>query len=155
MELPPPIGRIDGHLFETVDSFLLPKVWPSLRTLEFFVDSRVPGLNAAFTLAGHVPAFLRLMDRYQSLGLVVARRFGASAGGLGYEIERPGGEVVRFALVTADRAYRIGASPAVLAARNIAGARFEPRGLLACDELVAPEELFRYLSSLGVRVEQS
>ena len=155
IELAPPLGRIDGHLFETVDSFLLPKVWPSLSTSEFFVDSRVPGLNAAFTLAAHVPTIRRLMERYQSFGLVLARRFGASAGGLGYEIEGPGGAVIRFTLATSDRAFRIGASPPVLAARNIASGRFERRGLLACDELVAPEELFRYLSSLGVRVEQS
>lgn len=155
MDLPPPLGHIDGHLFETVDSFLLPKVWPSLRTSEFFVDSRVPGLNAAFTLAGHLRPLRRLMERYQSFGLVLARRLGAIGGGLGYEIEGPGGVVIRFALATSDRAYRIGASPAVLAARNMACDRFEHRGLLACDELVAPEELFRYLSVQGVRVEQS
>lgn len=155
LDVQPPLGPIDGHLFETVDSFLLPKVWPSIRTSEFFVDSRVPGLNGAFTLAGHVPAFLRLMERYQSFGLVVARRFGASAGGLGYEIEDHSGAVVRYALATADRAYRIGASPAVMAARNMAGDRFERRGLLACDELVDPGELFRYLSELGVQVERS
>jgi hypothetical protein len=155
LNLPPPIGRIDGHLFESVDSFLLPKVWPSLSTSEFFVDSRVPGLNGAFTLAAHAPAFRRLVERYQSFGLVLARRFGASAGGLCYEIEGPGGAVVRATLATSDRAYRIGATPAVLAARNIAGDRFERRGLISCDELVAPEELFRYLSDRGVQVEQS
>lgn len=154
IDLPPPLGRIDGHLFETVDSFLLPKVWPSLRTSEFFVDSRVPSLNSAFTLAAHVPTFRRLMERYQSFGLVVARRFGASAGGLGYEIEGPGGAVTRFAIVTADRAYRIGASPAVLAARNIAADRFARRGLISCDELVTPDELFCYLSDRGVQVEE-
>ncbi len=154
IDLPPPIGRIDGQLFETVDSLLLPKVWLSLRTSEFFADSRVPGLNSAFTLAAHVPTIRHLMERYQSFGLVVARRFGATAGGLGYEIEGPCGEVIRFALATADRAYRTGASPAVLAARNIGACRFARRGLIACDELVVPEELFRYLSDLGVRMEQ-
>jgi len=42
---------------------------------------RVAGLNATFTLAAHVPLFHRLMERFQSFGLVVARRFGASTGG--------------------------------------------------------------------------
>jgi hypothetical protein len=152
--VPAPLGRIRGHLFETVDSFLLPKVWPSLLTSEFFVDSRVPGLNAAFTIGGHVPLLRRLMERFQSVGLVVARRFGASTGGLGWEIEGPGGAIMRFALATADRAYRIGASPAVMAAAKMAGDRFAHRGLVACDELVGAEELFRYLSDQDIRVEQ-
>jgi hypothetical protein len=155
IDLPPPLGPVSGHLFETVDSFLLPKVWPTLRTSEFYVDSRVPGLNRLFTLAAHAAPLRRLMARWQSVGLMVARRFGASAGGLAYEIEGPGGAVRRFVLATSDRAYRIAAVPAVLAAQDIAADRFPRCGLVACDELVAPDELFRYLSDRAVQVEQS
>ena len=95
------------------------------------------------------------MERYQSFGIVVARRFGATAGGLGYEIEGPDGAAVRFSLATSDRAFRIAAAPPALAARNIAADRFDRRGLISCDELAEPDELLRYLADLGVRVEQS
>jgi hypothetical protein len=154
IDFSPPLGRIQGHLFEAVDSFLLPKVWPSLRTSDYFVDSRVPCLNTAFTVAAHSPLLRRLMERSQPLGLVFARRFGATVGGLGYEIEDADGTVVRFGLTTEDRAFRIAAVPSVLAARNIAAGRFEHRGLISCDALVIADELFGYLSDLGVRVEQ-
>jgi hypothetical protein len=150
IEVSPPLGQIRGHMFETVDSFLLPKVWPTIRTAEFFVDSRVPGLNGMFTLAAHAAPLRRLMERFQSFGLVVARRFGASTGGLAYEIECSSGAVRRFVLATSDRAYRIAAVPAVLAAHNIAMGRFPRRGMVSCDHLVAADELFRYLSDRAV-----
>jgi hypothetical protein len=153
IDLPPPLGRIHGHLFEAVDSFLLPKVWSSIRTSDYFVDSRVPGLNAAFTLAAHAPTFRRLMERYQSYGLVLARGLGASVGGLAYEIERTNGSVVRYSLATSDRAFRIAAVPAVLAARNLNDDRFKPRGLISCDQLIAHDELFSHLAELNVQVE--
>jgi hypothetical protein len=154
IDLPLPVGRVRGHLFETVDSFLLPMVWPSIAVSDFYVDSRVPGLNMAFTAAAYLAPLRRLMQRYQSLGLTMARRFGAIAGGLGYEIEGVDGRIVRFALATSDRAYRIAAAPAVLAARSIASDRQKIQGLLPCDQLVAPHELFRYLAELGIHVEQ-
>ncbi len=155
IDLPPPLGLVRGRLFETVDSFLLPMPWPTIRTSEFYVDSRVPGLNGLFTLAAHAAPLRRLMERWQSVGLMVARRFGANAGGLAYEIEGRGGALQRFVLATSDRAYRIAAAPAVIAARNIADGRFSRHGLIECDALVAPDDLFRYLSDRAVQVEQS
>ena len=150
-QMPPPIGRVHGHLFESADSLTLPGVWPSLRSVEFYVDSRVPGLNALFALAARWPLLRQVLERLQLPGLALARLLGSSAGCLAYEIEAAGGAFVRFALSARERGYFTPIVPAVLAARAIAEGRFAPQGLVPPDRHVDPEELVAYLGSLGVQ----
>jgi hypothetical protein len=148
--MPPPIGSIRGHLFESVDSLTLPGVWPSLQTVDFYVDSRVPGLNTLFTLATRSPLVRALIERFLSPGLALARRLGPPSGCLAYEIEGSDGRAERFALVASDNGYFTPIVPAVLAGRAIAEGRFEPQGLVPPDRHVQPPELLEYLRSVGV-----
>ena len=152
--MPPPIGRMRGHLYETADPITLPAVWPSLRTVDFYVDSRVAGLNPLLGLASRSPLAHALMTRFLRLGLSFARRLGSATGCLAYEIETAGGaaggRVARYALIGSHHGHYTPIAPAVLAALAIAQGRFEPRGLVPADRYVDPDELLAYLAANGV-----
>lgn len=150
--MPPPIGAVRGHLFESADAITLPPIWPSLRRVDFYVDSRVPGLNATFALAARWPAFHRLVSALFQPGLAVTRRLGSAIGCLAFEIEGADGRCVRYPLIAAERGYLTPIVPAVIAARAIAEGRFAPSGLVPADEQVEGEELLAYLKAVGVRM---
>lgn len=149
-DAPPPIGRIRGHLFETPDPLLLPRAWPTIRDAAFYVDARVPGMNALLALAARAPAVRALVARGRRLGIALSRRLGASSGCLGYEIEGAAGAVFRGALVARERGHFTPVVPAVLAARAIAGERFPHRGLVPPDRMVEPDALLDALRRIGV-----
>jgi hypothetical protein len=148
--MPPPIGRTRGYLFETADAVTLPRRWPSLRTVDFYVDSRVPLLNLYFSLAARFrPAWL-LASRLQGPGLRFARALGSPTGCLAFEVEAPDGRVVRRALIAAENGYFTPVATAVLAARALIEGRFAPRGLIPPDQHVDPHALLAYLAALGI-----
>ena len=148
--LPSPIGTVRGYLCESPDAVTLPSVWPSVRTVEFYVDSRAPGYNAVFRLAARWRPVRRLVAVLQPAGLALARLLGARTGCLAFEIEGADGRVARRALVGGEEGYLTPIAPAVLAAQAIAEGRFEARGLVAPDRHVEPDALLYYLSSLGI-----
>lgn len=150
--MPEPIGAVQGHLFESADAVTLPPLWPSLRRVDFFVDSRVPGLNATFALAARWPAFHRLVTACFRPGLALVRRLGSPLGCLVFEIEAADGRRVAYALMAAERGYLTPIVPAVIAARAIAEDRFAPMGLVPADQQVNVDVLLAYLNSLGVRM---
>ena len=150
--MPPPLGQVRGHLFESADAVTLPHVWPSLREVDFYVDTRVPGLNPAFSLAARVPAFQRLMLTFLKPGLALVKLLGSPLGCLAFEIEARDGRVVRYALVAAERGYLTPIVPAVIAARAIAEGRFAPTGLVPADQQVEADTLLGYLAALGVKL---
>jgi hypothetical protein len=150
--MPPPIGAVQGHLFETADVVTLPHIWPGLRRVDFYVDSRVPGLNAVFGLAARWPAIHRLLAMFFKPGLALVRLLGSAVGCLAFEIEARDGRLARYALIAAERGYLTPIVPAVIAARAIAEDRFEPTGLVPADQHVDADELLAYLASLGVRM---
>jgi hypothetical protein len=150
--LPPPIGRLAGRLFESADAFWLPLIWPELRTVDFYVDTRVPGLNALMGLAARRPWLKRLMERRQSGGRALARWFGSKTGCVGVEIEPPDGQATRMLLMPRDHGHRIAVAPAVMAVVAIAHGRFAQRGLILPDQHVDPAELMSYLARQGVEL---
>jgi len=149
-EMPPPIGRTRGYLFETADALTLPRRWPSLRTVDFYVDSRVPLLNHFFSLAARSRPLWLLASRLLGLGLRFARAFGSPTGCLAFEVEAPDSRVVRRALIAAENGYFTPIVPAVLAARALVEGRFAPTGLVPPDQHVDPHALLAYLESLGI-----
>ena len=147
---PAPIGTRTGYLFESADSLTLPPLWPSLRTVEFFVDTNVRGLNMAFTLATKIPTLRQLMDQMQKPGLRLSRLLGRACGGLGYEIEGSAGEIVRFAITARRRGYITAIAPAVLMTQRLAEEYISRRGLLTPDQHLEPEELVQYLEKQDI-----
>lgn len=150
--MPPPLGRVRGHLFESADAVTLPRLWPGLQRVDFYVDTRVPGLNVTFSLAAHWPAFQRLLQAFLKPGLALVKLLGSPLGCLAFEIEARDRRVVRYALVAAERGYLTPIVPAVIAARAIAEGRFAPTGLIPADQQVEADVLLGYLQALGVEL---
>jgi hypothetical protein len=150
--MPSPFGRARGGLLETVDAVTLPRIWPTLETVEFFLDPRTPGLRPVLSLAARSRAARWLMRRLGRLGMAYTRAFGASNGCVIVEVEGAGGNRSALALVAAERGYLTPAVPAALAAAAIARDRFPHTGHVAADRHVEPEALWRRLEALGIRV---
>jgi len=149
--MPRPLGLMHGRLFETADPIILPTAWPSLRDVAFYVDSWVPGLNLLLDLAARSALLHALLTRFMKFGLALSRRFGSPTGCLAFEIEGPGGQVARYALISTHHGHYTPIAPAVLAARAIAEGRFGPNGVVPPNCYVEPDELFTYLEAIGVK----
>jgi saccharopine dehydrogenase-like protein len=153
-ELPRPLPRARGRLFESSDAALLPEVWPSLRTVESYLSTNVPGFDRFLDLAARFAPARKLAERLGPRCLPLARLLGSRRGWLAQEIEAADGAVCRTCLWSDENAYLIALAPCVLAAGAIAAGRFSGgRGLVPADRQVDPEELFAWLRSKRVRWE--
>jgi len=150
--MPPPFGRARGGALESVDALTLPRIWPTLETVEFFLDPRAPGLFPVLSLAARSRAARWLTVRFGRLGMAWTRAFGASNGCVMMEVEGAGGNRAGLALVGAERGYLTPAVPAALAALAIARDDFPGRGLVPADRHVDAEALWSRLESLGIRL---
>ena len=148
--MPTPIGTRTGYLFESADAITLPAVWPSLETVEFYVDTNVQGLNGMFCLAVRVGMLRKVFEKLQRPGLRLSRWLGRTAGGLGYEVEGADGRIVRLAFTAATRGYITAIAPAVLAAKKLAEDRVPEHGLIPPDRHVDPQEFMAYVQSKGI-----
>jgi saccharopine dehydrogenase-like protein len=153
-EMPPPIGKARGYLMESVHALTLPRVWPSLREADFWVDSRIPGMNFLFVIAARVPAVRSIVNVLGRRGLLLARLLGSTSGGMRIEVEGSG--MIFAAVLSARRgSYLTAVTPAVLAARAIVEGRYGEQGLVPPDRHVDSDELIGDLRERGVEcVEQ-
>jgi hypothetical protein len=150
-DMPAPIGAARGYLTESVDAVTLPAVWPSLRGISFWIDSRVPGLNMFLSLGGTLAPFRRVLGTVNRYGAPLARLLGSTAGGMLVDIEGDGRRY-RATLFAPRRSYLIALAPLVLATRAIAEERFTACGLVRHDRQVDPKELTDYLRDLGIEI---
>ncbi|MBI3270463.1 MAG: saccharopine dehydrogenase NADP-binding domain-containing protein [Planctomycetes bacterium] len=148
--LPEPIGAVRGRLFESADAVTLPEAWPTLADVRCFIDTRIPGLNAALAVAARFPPARWAALATWRLGLPAARLLGRGDGGLGFEVEAVGGRIRRLAFVGSDRAHLTAVAPAVLAARALAEGPVSEVGLVPADRQVDPQALVAFLATLGV-----
>ncbi len=148
--MPPPIGRARGYLIEGIHAATLPRIFPTLRDADFWVDSRVPGLNRVFCLLARAPAVAARLARAGRRSMFLARAFGSMAGGMLAEIEDASGAVTQARVFAPRRSYLAAVAPPVLAIRAIATGRFTERGLVPHDRHVDPDELIAYLARLGI-----
>ena len=148
----PPARR--AYLAESADAVTLPRVWPSLRDVDFFVDTQVFGLNRLVAMASRLPAGARLLELFSPIGLSLARLIGSRAGGYVVEVEANDGHVAETALVAKRRSYLAAVLPATLAARSLAGGDSTPPGVVTADRLCDPDELFAELQMAGIETRQ-
>jgi hypothetical protein len=149
--MPPPFGRVKGGALESVDAVMLPRIWPGLETVEFFLDPRAPGLRPMLSLAARSRAARWLTLRLGRLGMAFTRAFGASNGCVMIEVEGARGNRRALALVAEKTGYFTPAVPAALAALAIAQDRFPHAGLVPADRHVEPDALWHRLEALGIR----
>ena len=151
-KLPFPIGRMRGHLCSSSDALLLPRIWPSLRRIDFYVNGGPAPGAGALSLACHFAWARRLMRMTLPAGLVVARLVGSKTGCLAFEVEDADHRLWTLALVSSHKAYATAVVPAALAAGAIARGRFPLQGLIPPDKQVDPAALIDELIRLGVDV---
>lgn len=142
-----PGGGRSGHRVESAAAVLLPRRWPSLRRVEFWVDPNAPFAAASLALASR----LRLTRLLEAVAPLSARVLGRRDGM--FVVAASAGGRERVTRLTAPRgSYLIAAEPAVLAAESLArGASIAP-GVVPADAQVDPAALFERLSGLGVKV---
>jgi short subunit dehydrogenase-like uncharacterized protein len=150
-ELPPPVGWIDARLGESADSVTLPPVWPTLRDVDLWVDTRRRLLNATFAAAARHRSVRALVRALQPLGRRLAKRFGPRSGGFAVEVEDAAGARRLAGFVHPEHSYIVAVAPAVLAARAIKAGAFASSGLVPADRQVDPDELIDYLGRAGVQ----
>jgi hypothetical protein len=149
-EFPEPIGRVSARLAESADALTLPSVWPSLREVDFWVDTRRPALNALIAAAARSGPALSTMRALQGIGRRLTKRFGATSGAFGIELEDAAGHRRASGFFHESHSYIVAVAPAVLASRHIAAGTFGFSGLVRADHQVDPRELVTYLSLSGV-----
>lgn len=125
-----PQASVRGALTGSADALLLPRSFPSLREVGFYVATGVPGFDRLLRWSAHsrvLKAFLRMGAR---MGARLARRLGASQGALLWEITRADGTVVRRALAGTGPSRVSAVLPAALASIALAEGRFPHTGLV-------------------------
>lgn len=148
--MPAPLGAICDRLFESADALYMPRIWSTLRDVAMYVDANMLGANALLSLSAKWPWARRVLEHRVRLSTALARRFGSTTGGVGYEIERADETIGRYAICSTKDSYLVAIAPAVLATRAIIEGRFTRKGLVMPDHFVEPPELIAYLQSLGI-----
>jgi hypothetical protein len=155
LSMPAPIGTLQGHLFETADSFWLPRLWPSLQAADYFVDTRIAGLNGLFSLAARQPLLRHAVQKLQAPGHRLARLMGPKASCLAVEVEAADGTLGRQALSCRDRGYRLALLPAVLAVQSLLADRIQHTGILAPGDQIGDAEMHDAVRTLDVEFVSS
>jgi len=150
MTFPPPVGPVCAGLAESADAVILPRVWPTLRHVDFWVDTRRRALNRLFTTAARMPPLRSVLRALQPAGRRLTKLFGARSGGFGTDAGDATGRRVASGFVHASHSYLVAIAPAVLAARRLAAGTFHATGFVPADRQVDPIELREWLESAGV-----
>ena len=150
-EFTPPVGVVRARLGESADAVTLPPIWPTLRDVDFWVDTRRRLLNAVFAAAARHRSVRSLMRTLQPIGRRVAKRFGAKAGGFAVEVQDAAGGRHAAGFVHPAHSYIVAVAPAVLAAKALKAGTFAASGLVPADRQVDPRELVDYLTRAGVQ----
>jgi hypothetical protein len=149
-EFAQPVGYVEARLSESADAVTLPRVWPMLRAVDFWVDTRRRALNHLFAAAARIAPLRSVLRAGQPIGRRFTRRFGARSGGFGVEVEDAGGVRVVAGFVHDSHSYIVAVAPAVLAAKRLATGAFSANGLVPADRQVDPLELREWLQQAGV-----
>lgn len=142
-----PADRRRGYRVESAAAVLLPRSWPSLRWIDFWVDPNAPFARRGVALASR----LGLTGALSTIAPFSARLLGRREGSFTIAISEAG----RYSLtrLSAPRgSYLIAAEPAVLTAESMARGTDAPPGVVPADKQVDPEALFARLRGLGVDV---
>jgi hypothetical protein len=149
-DFPLPVARVRARLAESADALTLPRIWPSLRDVDFWVDTRRDALNALFAAASRSGWLRSAVWAARRAGRRVTKRFGSTSGGFGVEVEDRSGARGSTGFFHHTHSHIVAVAPAVLAARHIAAGAFASTGLIPADRQVDPWELVGYLRESGI-----
>jgi hypothetical protein len=150
---PEPVGAVSARLAESADAVMLPLVWPSLRHVDFWVDTRRRALSALFAAAGRMPRLSSIVQAVESVGRPLAKLAGARSGGFGVDVGDATGRRAVAGFVHPSHSYLVAVAPAILAARRLAAGAADataPVGIVPADRQLDPLELREWLQRQGV-----
>jgi hypothetical protein len=147
---PPPIGETSARLAESADAITLPRVWPSLRDVDFWVDTRRRLLNSLIAAAARSQSLGSTLRGLESTGRRIMKHMGSTSGGFGIELKDANGDGHSSGFLHPTHSYIVAVVPAVLAARRIVTGTFASTGLISADRQVDPWELVGYLRGSGI-----
>lgn len=142
-----PADRRRGYRVESAAAVMLPRSWPSLRWVDFWVDPNAPFAASGVALASR----LGLTSALSAVAPLSARLLGRREGSFSVAISE-GGHYSLTRLSAPRGSYLIAAEPAVLAAETLARGSEIPAGVVPADAQVDPAVLFARLRDLGVDV---
>jgi hypothetical protein len=135
------------------DAFTLPRVYPSLRDVDFWVNPNTPGAGALLGIVARAPALSPLVAQFVRYGIPFARTLGSDEGTLAYEVEGAAGK--RSTIVfTGRESFMMAAIPAALAAMRLASGEPCPAGIVPVHQHVPIDELATTLTRYGISVER-
>ena len=149
-EFPAPVGRVSARLAESADAITLPRIWPSVRDVDFWIDTRRGILNAVLAAASRSRLLRSAVRAGRDIGRGLTKRLGSSSGGFGIELEDANGVRSSSGFLHPTDSYLVAVAPALLAARRLAAGTFASTGLVPADRHVDPWELVSYLRGLGI-----
>ena len=150
LAFPQPVGRVSAMLAESADAITLPRIWPTLRHVDFWVDTRRDSFNRLFGAAARMPRLLSMVRALEFIGRPLARLVGARSGGFAVDVEDARGRRVVAGFVHASHSYLVAVAPAVLASRHLAAGTLNATGLVPPDRHVNPSELREWLERAEV-----
>jgi saccharopine dehydrogenase-like NADP-dependent oxidoreductase len=149
-DFPPPVARVSARLAESADALTLPRIWPSLRDVDFWVDTRKAILNALLAAASRSGLLRSAVRTAHGIGRRMTKRFGSTSGGFGIDVEDVTGTRRSSGFFHSSHSYIVAVVPAVLAARRIATGTSASTGFIPADRQVDPWELVGYLRESGM-----
>lgn len=155
--LPASRGTGRYYLFDSADVVHLPRAFPSLRTLGFYVNSGVPLLDRALLNLRRLderglPFRLLTHRRLQRAVLPLIRQIGRRGGAIGGEIVAEDGRVARFAVSAEERGYLVPVAPPVLVVERLIAGEAYAAGVVPHDRHLPPNVLLDYFARLGLNV---
>jgi hypothetical protein len=150
LEFPEPVGPISAGLAESADAITLPRIWPTLRHVDFWVDTRRHALNWLFRIVARTPPLLSAVRALEPVGRPLAKLVGAESGGFAVDVEDARGRRVAAGFIHSSRSYIVALAPAILAVRHLAAGTFGATGLVPANQHVNPFELREWLEQAGV-----
>lgn len=142
-----PGGGRRGHRVDSAAAVLLPRSWPSLRRVEFWVDPNAPFAATSLALASR----LRLTGLLEAIAPLSTRLVGRRNGMFAVAASEGGREHVT-RLEAPRGSYHVAAEPAVIAAESLARGSYTEPGVVPADAQVDPTALFARLRGLGIEV---
>ena len=134
-----------GLRVKSVDAVTLPRIFSSLQTIEFVVDS---GHSGNFLL--QFASFRRWIRHHQGMAMKVARLIGKRQGIVQFEVST----MLRRKQLTfrGRKTYMLAVLPAIQAATAIAAGRFPHRGLVPPTEHVDTTQLYEAVRNEGISI---
>lgn len=148
------LGR-RGYLIESADSLLVPRVVPTLRDVDFWIDPNLHGVAPLLAVARRVPIATPVLSALLPFTTPLAKLAGRGAGILAYEIGRSaarGSNATATVVFRGPDSFQIAAIPAALAAIRLAEGYGPGPGVVPVNQQVPDNLLLDTLERYAITV---